>query len=363
MNVRRALLAAILLCLAAPLRSQVVRGRVNERATGAALAGVLVELTDSASADGLASALTDADGTYAMRAPRAGRFVVSAKRTGMRRYVSPALQIEASETVVHDLVLDRTAVMLPEVAVTMVRLCDVSPRSARVPALWEEARTALLAAQISLRDRRYSATVVRYVRELDPRTRRVRSETRSQAVGVVSRPFTAIDPESLSVNGYRAPRSDGGVIYHGLDAEVLLSDAFVRDHCFEEVSGRRDRRGLAGIGFRPVASRSLPDVAGTLWLDAATMELRFVEFAWSRMATGADSAGVGGEVHFARLDDGAWFVRRWFVRLPVVGRVGAPVATDATSAPWVLVRPGDLRLREEGGEVTGVKRSTGRPDA
>jgi hypothetical protein len=60
---------------------------------------------------------------------------------------------------------------------------------------------------------------------------------------------------------------------------------------------------------------------------------------------------VGGELHFARLANGAWIVRRWFLRVPVTGRPAGPVTTDG-SAPWVLVRPATTSLGEEGAEVT-----------
>jgi hypothetical protein len=97
--------------------------------------------------------------------------------------------------------------------------------------------------------------------------------------------------------------------------------------------------------------RTLPDIVGTLWLDDRTFELRFVEFNYSRVHLSADSSEIGGAVHFARLPSGAWIIRKWFIRLPVIARPAAPVATDGTSAPWVLVRPTMLRFREEGGEV------------
>jgi hypothetical protein len=259
--------------------------------------------------------------------------------------------VGAGETVVRDLQVDAVLYVLPEVVVTSLATCRRSANAARIAALWEEARTALFASELSLRDELFRAHVTRYVRELEPRDARILSETRSEVSGVVSRPFTSVDPDSLSQRGYWWPEPDGSVTYYGPDAEVLLSDAFVRDHCFEE-RRQRDRRGMVGLGFRPLADRTLPDVVGTLWLDERTFELRFVEFTYSRTITNAaPSAHIGGEVHFARLASGAWIVRRWFIRLPFVGKPSAPLTTRRTTAPWVLVRPSNLQLREEGGEV------------
>jgi hypothetical protein len=92
-------------------------------------------------------------------------------------------------------------------------------------------------------------------------------------------------------------------------------------------------------------------VVGTLWLDAQSYELRLVEFGYDRVSAGVDSSVVGGELHFARLPNGAWLVRRWFLRVPVKGRSNQPVTTEGSS-PWVLLRPTEPTLSEEGGEVT-----------
>ncbi|MGQ0649212.1 MAG: carboxypeptidase regulatory-like domain-containing protein [Gemmatimonadaceae bacterium] len=334
--------------------AQVVRGRVTERTTEAPLTGVLVELLhlvgDSA-AQRAAATLSGADGTYALRAPMPGRYVLTAKRIGVHRFHSAEIELGEGETIARDLVIEALLFRLPKVLVTGLTTCDPNSDGTRVASLWEEARTALYATQISLRDRLFKAHVTRYVRELDPRTLRVLGETRSEVRSVVSRPFTVIDADSLSTRGYLFRGPDGGVTYYGPDAEVLLSDAFLRDHCFREVRAGRDRRGMIGLGFRPVPSRTLPDVVGVLWLDERTFELRLVEFTYSKVHVREDSAQYRGEVHFARLTNGAWIIRRWFIRLPVVARPAAPVSTEETTAPWVLVRPVTLRFREEGGEV------------
>ncbi len=346
------LLAALLVAPALP--AQVVRGRVTEQASGQVLAGVLIELRAGDASGALAgSTLTSSVGEYAVRASTAGRFVLIAKRIGVKRFVSTPFDMGSGETAVRDLALDPVLFMLPEVVVTGVATCDsASGDATRIASLWEEARTALVATQLSLRDQLFSARVTRYVRELDPVTRRVRSETRSEVSGVVARPFLSVDAESLSTHGYWVERPNDRVTYFAPDADVLLSQAFVRDHCFSEMRASRDRRGLVGLGFRPNASRTVPDIVGALWLDARTFELRFVEFNYSRAYTSTDSARIGGDVHFSRLTSGAWIVRKWSIRLPTFARPTAPIATPVTQAPWVLVRPTTLQLREEGGEVT-----------
>ena len=342
--------------LAGAAEAQVVRGTVRERASNAPLSGTVVELLGqdaSGKEQRVAQALTSANGAFALRAPGSGRFVLAFKRIGYRRHRSEPFDVGAGETVARDVAVDLVPFTLAEVRVEETGFCAGDSREGdRVAALWEEARTALVATQISLRDRLFRARVTHYVRELDPRSLRVLSETRSQATGVMARPFATLPAESLSTRGYWIPLKDGGITYYGPDAEVLLSEAFLRDHCFSAVASGRNRRGLVGLGFTPVAGRTVPDVAGTLWLDARSFELRLVEFTYSQVRPGTDSAAVGGEMHFARLASGAWLVRRWFLRLPVFARLSSPVATEETTSPWVLVRPVTLRYREEGGDVT-----------
>ncbi len=348
---RRALPCSLaLLAFPALLDAQLIRGRITERATSAPLSGVVVEVFGAQSQQRVAAGLSGPDGAYAVRLPSAGSYVVTAKRIGVRRVQTDTLSIADGETVVRDLVIDAVLYTLPEVVVTGITSCFERTRElSRVSALWEEARTALTASEISLRDELFRAHVTRYVRELEGRDLRVLSETRSEVAGVVSRPFTSVDPDSLSTQGYWWTEPDGSVVYYGPDAEVLLSDAFVRDHCFAETRSR-DRRGMVGLAFRPHATRVKPDIIGTVWLDERTFELRFVEFTYTRTLVSRPET-LGGQVHFARLPSGAWIVRRWYIRLPMGARPTAPLITRQTTAPWMLVRPTSFPLREEGGEV------------
>ena len=357
----RRLWVLAIVCLAPRLGAQVVRGRVTDRESGSAQGGVVVELRTDQGDARVAASLSAPDGQYALRAPGAGRYAVVTKRIGVRRTRTEPFDLGAGEAIVRDIQVDVMVAALPEIRVLGLATCDpAAEEGARVNALWDEARTALDATQLSLRDKLYRASVTRYVRELDLRTHRVLTETKSQVSGVVSRPFAAIDGDSLSRAGYVQPRVGGGSTFFGPDAEILLSDAFLRDHCFHEARPTRAQKGLVGLGFRPAAGRTVPDVVGALWLDERTFELRYVSFAYSRVPTGADSAFTGGEVHFTRLAGGAWMVSRWFLRLPVVARPSAPVGTEVTQAPWVLVRPA-FALREEGGTVVAEPASVRPP--
>jgi hypothetical protein len=298
--------------------------------------------------------LSDERGAFAVRATAPGRFELVIKRIGQRRHRVAPFSMDPGETVVRNVVLDPVAVALPEVVVSGVVGCDATAAGDhRLEALWDDARAALLATQLSLRDSLFSASVQRYVRELDPRSRRVVSETRSEARGRVAPPFLTAEPESLSAHGYLRMSTDGVLTFFGVDPGVLTSEAFVRDHCFRVVRGGRDQRQFIGVSFRPARdSGATTDVAGTLWMDERSSELRYVEFRYSRLPPPIDSTQVFGQLHFSRLASGAWMVQRWFLRLPVAAQVAPPLSTQPSAASWVLVRPTAPALREEGGSVS-----------
>lgn len=380
-------LAALLLAAVgpSPLASQVVRGIVRETESDRLLAGVLVSLehaetplgdstldsvghAQSPSADGTSdrvpsaiaarSVLSNDRGAYELRAARPGRFVVTAKRIGALRFVSAPFALGAGETTTLDIGLERVRYELPPVAITASSPCATLPNEGtRVASLWDEVRTALSASQISVRDRLFRATVTRYARTLHPRTFRVTGEERSSRAGISERPFVSIDPDTLSRRGFAWMESDGSLVYHAPDATVLLSDAFLRDHCFALSTGRDSTDGMVGLTFEPVARRKATDVRGTLWVDARSFELRFVAFRYDRLPIEADHPNAGGEVRFTRLPSGAWVVSRWFIRMPqfAIQRVAdlQPMRAAAPAERYVVAS-----YKEEGGDVrvagTGV---------
>jgi hypothetical protein len=352
----RLLLAFIASCVAAwDAGAQVIRGRVVERESGAPVAGVLLTLVpESLGAVPPAAVLSADDGSFAILASGAGRYRLTAKRIGVRRFSSAVLELAAGETRYLTVELEPVAYTLPEVVVADLDLCVTRPgERGRVMALWDEARTALAAARVSLRDRLFEGQIRRYARGLDPRSLRVLEESWSEAQGVMDRPFTNLSGDSLSAIGF-VRTVDGYTWFYAPDAEVLLSAAFLRDHCFSAVDGGRNRRGLTGLVFEPVPARLLPDVRGTLWLDARSFELSLVEFRFTGVPPSPGSDRAGGEMHFTRLPNGAWLTSQWFVRIPRQARQSAPVGAE-TRAPSVLIRPNVPHLIEEGGMVVSPR--------
>lgn len=330
--------------------AQVVRGTITERASSAPIVGALVTLESVTGSSAANSVLSNAQGEYAIRVPAAGRYRVTAKRIGVQRFISEAFDLGVSETRRLDIVLETVVFRLPEVRVLDSEMCVANDADrARLAALWDEARTVLTAAQISLRDRLFEGHLTRYVRGLHPRTLRVLEESWGEKVGVMEKPFVSLNSDSLSLVGYKRTIGEYDY-YYAPDAEVLLSKTFQRDHCYSVVEGGRDRRGLIGIGYEPQPTRRVHDVKGTIWMDARTFELKFVDFKYTLLSPFDGADRVGGEVHFGKLANGAWVVSRWFMRFPQFARPVSPVDAH-TRIPSVIVRPTMHRLVEEGGMV------------
>lgn len=350
----RLLALGLLLAAYAPrsLQAQLVRGTVHEAGSGAPLAGVVVAIHRPANghpAASLVATLTNASGEYAISPSDTGRFTLTAKRIGVRQYQSPTFLLAPGQTHRLDVTLDPVRYDLPTVSVSGATPCRArADDRGRIAALWEEARTAITASELSLRDRLFRATVTRYQRELEPRQLRTRSESHEVRRGVTEHAFVSIAAESLAAHGYARVLPDAIIEYYAPDERVLLSELFVRDHCFG--LARDGTAGEVGITFEPVRSRRVSDIRGTIWLDARTFELRRVAFSYTNFPSSVRDPRIGGEVHFARLASGAWHVSRWFMRAPRVELQRETTGTPTTGRV-VVDRPSITGFTEDGGSA------------
>jgi Carboxypeptidase regulatory-like domain len=280
---------------------------------------------------------------------------VSAKRIGVKRFISEPFVLGAGETRRIDIGIDAVLYTLPEVVVNASVLCaNRRTQMSRLASLWDEAQTALTATEISRRDTLFRSNVTRYALVLDPVTMRAFSESRIYIEGAAERPFASISGDSLSRIGYWRELPSDTAEYYGPDAEVLLSDAFRRDHCYSIVEGDRERRGLIGLAFEPIVGREIADVRGTFWLDSRTFELRFIEFRYTRLPPTEFISRVGGEVHFTRAPGGAWIVSRWYLRMPQWARYtsGPKAVPKSVRDVFNDAPPAIQRILEEGGSIS-----------
>jgi hypothetical protein len=344
-------MALVLACSALPaaLASQTVAGTLVAADRGTPLAGATVTLLDEGGR-AVAAASSRANGGFTLTAPAAGRYRVRAERVGHASTLSAPITLAAGETFTLRLEAGARGVQLEGIkAVAGDRGCVVNPRAgARTATVWEEARKVLSATRLSERSAGTVYTIRRFRRELDASTAMVRAAREDTTRGMSLVPFRSLPPEELARDGY-VRREGRENVFFAPDAQVLLSDEFLDGHCFRVVPGRGPAAGMIGLAFEPVRGRRLPDVQGTLWLDPASAELRFMEFAYTGLAAIVQGDSWGGTVEFDQTDAGTWIVNRWTLRLPVVGRM-----VDSRGRNLPDAHAGVVSISEVGAEVLGA---------
>lgn len=312
-----ALLLGAGLCLA-PGRggAQELSGTVRLPDGATPAPGVLLIASRPADAVVVGRAITGSGGSFVLRVP-AGEFSLRALRVGYRPTELGRLTLGPDERRRIDFTLSHVPVVLASVTTRAAARCSVADRAGGdVATLFDEARKALLASQLSPPEGRPSARILleQSVEEPDgsPRVRPVR-EVRS---GMAARPFRSAPPAQLAALGYRIEERDGTTFF-APDANVLLSEQFGATHCLRLARPDPARPDRVGITFEPVGrARGLVRIRGTLWLERATFGLERLEFSYVGLPAGLDDAGLGGSIDFTQLNDGLWFEDRWEIRMP-----------------------------------------------
>lgn len=299
---------------AAPLAGQTATGRVTIAGTGQPARGAWMALLDSLDAQRHAI-LTDTAGRFLLRAPAFGSYRVRAQLIGHADAISGTITLGPGAIVTLDLSLEERALPLEAITVEAERLCEATPEAGAAAILWEEIRKALDAVRQTGQAGLVAYRIKRHQREfgLDGVMQRERLDTLYSSG---ARPFTTPPPDELVEKGY--VQGFEALSFYAPDAEILLSDGFAATHCFRVRRGRDETAALVGLGFEPNAGRSLPDVAGTLWIDTATAALRFMQFNYTGVDYGPRTRELGGRLDFTRLPNGAWIVEKWRIRGPVL---------------------------------------------
>ncbi|HEX6913168.1 MAG TPA: carboxypeptidase-like regulatory domain-containing protein [Longimicrobium sp.] len=309
------LLAMLITPALAP--AQTVQGRVTEAGSGDPVSGAIVLLLDEAGARRGAT-LSDPAGAYRVTAPAPGTYRLRVERVGYAASTSPPVRLEPGQTVERALAAEsRRVVLEPVVATGAARRCAGELHGgAQAATLWDEARKALLSTTLSAQAGRYRFVTETRERETSLDGRRVlRDETTRDTTDGM--PFGSYPAESLVDGGYvlLSPRR---VEVRGVDAAAILSDAFLAHHCFGLRDGGTERPGLVGLEFVPLEGHVQPDVTGTLWIDRASAELRFVEYGYTRVRFRGPVEQMTGRLDFRRLPNGAWVTESWTLVIPVL---------------------------------------------
>lgn len=350
--VSAAALAAALLAAPSAAQGQRVRGQVTGSDGGRPLEGVVVHLSDDEGEE-VAGTFTDAGGRYRLEAGRPGRYRLSAGRIGYATHRGELFRLQLGGVVERDLRLEAEGVELSGIQVTGERSCAVDPEKARgTRRLWREARRALEAARwtadrgaVELRTRNF-----RHRLGEDLGVEETLEETRGYGFG--RSPYTSLPAEKLVQQGYVDARGDH-LDWYAPDAEVLLSDAFRRTHCFWVTREDAPEPGWVGLAFRPREDREVPEIEGVLWLDQGTAALERLTFSYVNVNLATFRHAAGGEVAFFRLPSGPWIVRRWTIRMPLLEKDRLRIATpDRTYHREEVEVAG---YDEQGGQVIHVR--------
>lgn len=333
---------------AGPLAAQTVRGQLVDSVSRTPLGGAFLTLVDQGGAE-RARTLTDQNGQFILNAPSPGTYHLRSKRIGFRPYVSAALALRAGEVTTVAAAVDPIPIPLREVVVAGDRQCDVEA-GASVAALWEEVKEALAVVAWTSRVPGYWYELTMFERDLNAGGRRNGVDSVWRHVGYQQVSFRSAPADVLASTGYVVV-NEADWVYYAPDADVLLSDPFLRTHCFETKVGRGETDRLVGLAFSPARDRTLPDVTGTLWVDRETSELRHLEFTYTRLPERVVAPRAGGRVDFMRVPTGAWIVRDWVIRMPVAQIVRTALAQDQ----WPQV----VGFRETGGSAVEIKTRAG----
>lgn len=307
------MLAALALAISsAPGLGQEVAGRLVS-ADGSPVSWALVRLVDPAGQD-VATSVTTASGSFRLTAPAPGTYHVRAERIGFHAAVSKALDLGGSDPLALTLTASEAPIELETLEVRSPKSsCGLHPEEgSELLAIWTEVEKALELQSATEQSGLYAFHGEIYEYVVDIRGRPADEEEAEAGTRAIvvrgSSSFQAVDPELVVERGFRW--EDGTFV--GPDARTLLSEPFQATHCFK---ARRDDDRL-GVDFEPAGSLDERiDVEGTLWLDAASGELQSLEYTYVPVNFKKRDTD-GGYLEFEQLPDGAWIVRRWWIRVP-----------------------------------------------
>jgi hypothetical protein len=372
-----ALLAWSVLPTAARAQSpEGVLGSVTAGDTGRPLEGAMVLLLN-AEGGRVNGVLSATNGWFRVAAPGPGRYRLRVERIGYLSTDTDLFEVAAGQTVERKVVTSVKPVQLAQIDVSGGRRCEVRPAEGMATAtVWAEARKALEAATWSTEREMYQFAWMRFERSLDESGRRILREQRSFNRHFTSQPFSAADPKKLAAGGFVETLRNGEWQYYAPDASVLLSDPFLDTHCMRLERREQDGTRMIGLAFEPISGRSLPDVAGVVWLDQGTAQLRTIEYKYVNLLRElGNNHDAGGELNFVALPNGTWIVKDWRIRMPriseerdIQGRIRRYVVTayqdEGGSVQQVQTNRGGIVLDELRGGVHGtVTDSIGRPAA
>jgi hypothetical protein len=336
----------LLLSLARAATAQRIQGSVVLPDSVTPAPGVII-LAFGPAGNALGQTLSREDGSFTMLLAAPGKVDLRALRIGQRPTEFPGLAVDSGQTTTARFVLVNAPLPLASVGVRKRTSCRIRPDSGELVArLWQEARKALMATQLTQSDASLIATVTTFDRSEDLSGSVTLGEHVQTRTGPTRKPFASRPADSLAKFGY-ATVTHTSTTFIAPDAEVLLSESFAGAHCVYVAPAPKDHPEWIGIGFSPTNDNlGFVDIEGTLWLDRASAELRTLEYRYVGLVKSVADANPGGTVKFVRLASGIWFVSGWNIRMPLM----TEVRDDLNTTAWKF---GAQRSFLDGVQVTG----------
>jgi hypothetical protein len=289
------------------------------------VAGALVALLDGRDSV-VAEGLSTEGGRRMLRAPP-GTYRVRARRIGFLPYISPPVVLPREGELL--LAVETPRVVLQSIVVNSRSQCKRSDRGAdALGVVWDEIDKALRASELTIDDLSGFGKALTYRTQVGPNGTVVSTDTTFFQIRE-TRPFGAFDPVTLATGGYVLGDQYHGWQYFAPDEVVLRSDEFAATHCFRLVRDR-DRRGDIGVAFEPVPERKVSEIAGVLWVDERTAELREILFRFVNAGV-FSQFDAGGFTRFTRVPSGAWLVSNWQLRVPLLTMRRSPYSGEQFS--------------------------------
>jgi carboxypeptidase family protein len=303
-----------------PLAGQEVHARVLDSLGVQPLAGAMARI-ETRAGDLVARSLTGQDGRVAFNSIQPGRYVLRIEMIG-RATKELLFEIsDSDQSIRREIRMTARPIQIEGVSVAASDRCRLAPDAGvLVHQVWEEARKALAVTAATDREGRYRYETLLYERDLDRELIHVQGMTEERRERNLETPFVTRSPEDLLRLGF-VERSDGSDVYFAPDAQLLLSDEFLATHCLTIAAGGTSEASndVVGLSFRPVSAvGEQVDIAGTLWLDLETSELRHLDYRYTNLPPVRADPRVGGRVAFKRMPQGRWIVSEWWIRMPSV---------------------------------------------
>ena len=312
------------------------------------VSGAVVVLLDSLGQPVL-RALTRDGGEFSMLAPRSGAYTLRVLRIGFLPTTAGPYRLASGTSNAVVRVSSAPVRLEAQLIQSSASCAERNGNTASAFALWEQARTALMAATLT-QARPYTVKLSLYERDANA------AERRRTIAGSTTQTYRTLPADSLATGGYI--RFDGAdYTYWAPDADVLLSRSFAESHCLSLAHETTVGSRQLGISFEPMTRHGVADIRGVLWVDRWSKQLRALDFSFVEASKAVEEVNGGGHLDFTPIADGGWIIPHWEVRVPVAVASNArldrviPGGRRNDNAPATRYIGGDIDEVQRGGRV------------